>query len=87
MGQYSEIVGKLDVFFQICSNDIYLYNEQRSINDILTILFDNLWPSFSELHKFLFIGKKLNKIQLNSTLYHARSFTESERKKKRSVTP
>ena len=52
------------MFFKV----IYSYKEQRSINDILPVLFDNLLPSFSKLHNSsfiegpVFISEKLNKV-------------------------
>lgn len=38
-----------DIFFLCLSKIIYLYKEQKSINDILSISLDVISPSFSEL--------------------------------------
>ena len=75
----------LERLWRIFSNKLYVNKEQRSINDIFTVLFNN-YSSFSNESSFIeghgFIVGKINNVpiysNLNGTLYHARGFEDSE---------
>lgn len=74
-------------FFHVLK-DIYLYKAQISVNDILSVLIDNLFKSLSDLHNFSFIevpvlmGEHRKDADLQNYVnwksYHTRNSEESE---------
>lgn len=62
------------MYFSVFQKVVYLYQEQRSINNISPILFDNLLQYFKELYNSpfkkgpVFLDEKLNKVLIYSLI-------------------
>lgn len=49
------VVGKVMARFMLFYGHLFMYKVQRSVNDILPVLFDNLLPSDSKFHSSSFV--------------------------------